>query len=241
MNKFINYYATLGVNNKATNKEIKMAYYAISKENHPDKGGDEDLFKEITEAYKILSNKDLKEEYDKKSKFGANYDELLEIYDFEFSNQTGNYKRDNDMYKEWKDKEELTIIIYVDDSFKGSIEYERWVICKKCNGSGKDTESKIEIKGPDGSIKYFDAVDGCDYCDGTGKWGELDCFFCFGVGKVNGKDCNACKGSKRIKGKQKLSGLQMKPEDKEFKVEFMGHASKDIPGKVGHLWLIRKN
>ena len=71
MNKFTNYYGILGINNKATAKEIKLAYYAISKENHPDKGGDEDLFKEITEAYKILSNKDTKAEYDKKSKFGV--------------------------------------------------------------------------------------------------------------------------------------------------------------------------
>ena len=61
------------------------------------------------------------------------------------------------------------------------------------------------------------------------------------MGKVNGKDCNACSGSKRIKGKQKLSGLKMKPEDKEFKVEFMGHSSRIIPGKVGSLWLIRKS
>jgi DnaJ-class molecular chaperone len=241
MNKLKNYYGILNINNAATAKQIKLAYYAISKENHPDKGGDEDIFKEITEAYKILSNKVSKEEYDKKSKFGANYDETLEIYDFKFSNQTAEYKRDNEMYHDWKDKEELTIILYIDDTFNGSIEYERWVLCKKCGGCGKDTESKIQIKGPDGTIKYFDASEGCDFCDGTGKWGDKDCFFCFGAGKINGKDCDACQGSKRIKGKQKLTGIKMKPNDKDHKVEFMGHVSKDIPGKVGHLWLVRKS
>jgi len=241
MDKYKNYYGILGVNKTATPKEIKTSYYAISMDSHPDKGGDENIFKEITEAYKVLSNKTTKDDYDSKSKFGANYDELLEIYDFEFSNETKNYERDNDMYREWKDKEELTIILHIDETFNGSIEYERYVLCKKCGGCGKDNDSKIAIKDETGKIiKYFDASEGCDFCEGTGKWGELDCLYCFGAGKVNGKDCDTCKGEKRIKGKQKINGIKIKEDNKDHKIEFMGHVSKDIPGKVGHLWLIIK-
>ncbi len=163
MNKHKNYYGILGINRASNAKEIKLAYYAMSKENHPDKGGDEDKFKEITEAYKILSNNSSKDEYDKKSKYGANYDELLEIYDYEFNNDAKNY--DKDKYEEWKTAEQLNIIVYIDDTFNGSVEYERWVVCKSCNGSGKDLDSKIAIRDEKGNIvRYFDASDGCDFC-----------------------------------------------------------------------------
>lgn len=239
MNKLINYYAILGLNNQASAKEIKKAYYSISKEVHPDLGGDENVFKSVVDAYKILSNTEKKEEYDKKSKFGSNYDERLEIYDYEFNNNAKNF--DKEKYDEWVKREQLDILVYIDDNFNGSVEYERWVVCKSCNGSGKDIDSKIAIKDEKGNvIRYFDASDGCDFCEGTGKWGEDDCFFCRGLGKVNPAECKTCKGEKRILGKQKLSGIYMLPEEKAHKVEFMGHSSKDIPGKVGFLWLIRK-
>ena len=208
MNKYINYYAVLGLNNTATPKEIKKAYYAISKVIHPDLGGDENDFKTVVDAYKILSVKESKEEYDKKSKFGANYDERLEIYDFEYNNNSKNFDRDK--YDEWVKREQLDILVYIDDDFNGSVEYERWVVCKSCNGSGKDIDSKIAIKDENGNIiRYFDASDGCDFCDGTGKWGEDDCFFCRGKGKVNPAECKTCKGERRILGKQKLSGIKV--------------------------------
>jgi DnaJ-class molecular chaperone len=239
MNKLINYYAILGLNNQASAKEIKKAYYSISKEVHPDLGGDENVFKSVVDAYKILSNGETKEEYDKKSKFGSNYDERLEIYDYEFNNNAKNF--DKEKYDEWVKREQLDILVYIDDNFNGSVEYERRVVCKSCNGSGKDIDSKIAIKDEKGNvIRYFDASDGCDFCEGTGKWGEDDCFFCRGLGKVNPAECKTCKGEKRILGKQKLSGIYMLPEEKAHKVEFMGHSSKDVPGKVGFLWLIRK-
>jgi hypothetical protein len=43
----------------------------------------------------------------------------------------------------------------------------------------------------------------------------------------------------RILGKQKLSGIKIPPNSKDHKVDCMGHFS-NIPGKVGHLWLVRK-
>lgn len=240
MDKHKNYYGTIGVSRFANAKEIKLAYYAISKEAHPDKGGDENEFKEIVEAYKILSNKKTKDEYDSHSKYGSNYNEALEIYDYKFKNDAENYSKDQ--YEEWKTRDQLNIIIYVDDEFDGSVEYERWINCKKCDGCGKDNSGKIAIKDENGNIiKYFDATDGCDFCEGTGKWDEDDCFFCSGAGKINGKNCDVCKGEKRILGKQKLTGIKMKKTDKDFKVEFMGNVSKDIPGKVGHIWLVRKS
>ena len=64
-----NYYKVLGVSSKATQAQIKDAYYKQSMKHHPDrhKGSEEahDLFQEITEAYSVLGNHDLRKQYDR--------------------------------------------------------------------------------------------------------------------------------------------------------------------------------
>ena len=58
-------YETFEVEKTATAKEIKKAYFRLSKLHHPDKGGDEHKFKEINAAYEILSDAEKREKYDK--------------------------------------------------------------------------------------------------------------------------------------------------------------------------------
>jgi len=58
-------YETLGVEKTATKKEIRKAYMKLSRTHHPDKGGDEHKFKEISAAYEILSDEDKRAQYDK--------------------------------------------------------------------------------------------------------------------------------------------------------------------------------
>jgi hypothetical protein len=58
-------YQILGVSEKADAKEIKKAYRALAKIHHPDKGGDEEEFKAITEAFEILSDPDKRKRYDR--------------------------------------------------------------------------------------------------------------------------------------------------------------------------------
>ena len=52
----VNYYEVLGVDEKASQDDIKKAYRKLAKEHHPDKGGDETTFKKISEAYDTLSD-----------------------------------------------------------------------------------------------------------------------------------------------------------------------------------------
>ena len=59
------YYQTLGVAKGASQEEIKKAYRKLAHQYHPDKGGDERKFKDINEAYQVLSDEDKKAQYDK--------------------------------------------------------------------------------------------------------------------------------------------------------------------------------
>lgn len=58
-------YETLEIEKDASAKEIKKAYFRLSKTHHPDKGGDEHKFKEISAAYEILSDPEKRKAYDK--------------------------------------------------------------------------------------------------------------------------------------------------------------------------------
>jgi DnaJ-class molecular chaperone len=236
-----NYYGILFVEKNASEKEIRKAYYKLSFEYHPDRNRDVDpiKFSSITEAYDILSSEQ-RSDYDKRSKWGSSYDESTELLDFEFSNNAKGW--DESKLESWISQNQLNILIYIDDDFNGSIEYERYVSCKKCGGDGKDTDSKIQIKDENGNvIKLFDGSDGCDFCDGVGKdWKGESCYFCGGKGKVGFTDCKSCNGEKRILGKQKLTGIKFIKGDKSLKIESMGHTSKDERGKYGSVFLIRK-
>ncbi|OHA62641.1 MAG: molecular chaperone DnaJ [Candidatus Wildermuthbacteria bacterium RIFCSPHIGHO2_01_FULL_45_20] len=59
------YYQILGVTKESSQEDIKKAYRKLAHQYHPDKGGDEKKFKEVSEAYQVLSDKDKRSQYDK--------------------------------------------------------------------------------------------------------------------------------------------------------------------------------
>lgn len=239
MNLNKNYYSILQIEPDCDTNSVKKGYYKLSMVHHPDRGGDPLLFGEINEAYEVLIDAETRKEYDKKSKYGANYDELYELLNYEFDNIAKAWKED--AFEGFLKNEVLNIVVKVDEDFDGKIEYERWILCKTCEGSGKDLNSKIQIKDISGKVlKIFDAQDGCDFCEGTGlDWRGEKCSFCFGQGQVGSQDCQDCKGEKRHLIKQKVKGIKIPEGKKDLKLEFMGNYSKDAPGKVGHLWILR--
>lgn len=238
MNFNKNYYGILGVPKTSTNNEIKKAYYKLSFTHHPDKGGDPVIFAELTEAYDVLVDGS-RDEYDIRSKFGNSYNESKELLNHEFENL--NIAYDNDKFeKEWN-QNDLNILVKIGDDFDGTLEYERWVVCKDCKGNGRDTKSKIEIKDEFGNVlKLFDGADGCDFCEGLGKdpYGNK-CSVCDGKGQVGWSPCKSCNGERRILGKQKLTGIKFPKDEQSHKVESMGHFDKFQMGMVGHLWLVK--
>lgn len=66
-----NYYDVLGVKRDATDDDIKKAFRKLAAKNHPDRGGDEKKFAEISEAYTTLSDPKKRKEYDQLLMFGG--------------------------------------------------------------------------------------------------------------------------------------------------------------------------
>ena len=65
-----NYHDTLGIPEDASDEQIKKAFKDIAKKEHPDRGGNEAVFKEANEAYDTLKDPKKKQEYDTIRKYG---------------------------------------------------------------------------------------------------------------------------------------------------------------------------
>lgn len=209
-----------------TQKDIKNAYRNLSKVFHPDKNnGDDNKFKEIVEAYKVLSDDKMKEEYDNISKHGLSYDILTELYEFEFSNDavsTENFNQDVDKFKK---KELINILIEIDE-FQPEIKYERYISCKHCDSSGVNPSL----------VDMFD----CEICDGEGKdrLGNK-CLFCNGKGKASlgFEKCPKCLGDRIVPMKETIKIKQKDFIDGKLILKFKGNASRIDQGKVGNLYI----
>src|SRR5579864_1530452 len=69
----MDYYELLGISKSASQDEIKKAFHKLAHQYHPDKGGDEKKFKEVNEAYQVLSDAKRRQQYDQ---FGKGFDQM---------------------------------------------------------------------------------------------------------------------------------------------------------------------
>ena len=70
----MDYYKALGVEKNASETDIKRAYRKLAQQHHPDTGkGDEKKFKEVTEAYEVLGDKQKRAQYDQFGSAGPNF------------------------------------------------------------------------------------------------------------------------------------------------------------------------
>lgn len=77
------YYQILGVNRKASDADIKKAYRKLASQHHPDRGGDANAFKQVQEAYDVLSNPQTRAQFDNPQGFFTrknNFDDILNEY-----------------------------------------------------------------------------------------------------------------------------------------------------------------
>jgi len=119
------YYQILGVSNDASPDDIKKAFRRLAHQYHPDKKqGDEQKFKEINEAYQILSNPQKRQQYDygqASGGFSSNYD----FNDFAFN--FGTFFNLNDLFKDFfrrgysQPQEVISIPISFEQALSGDI------------------------------------------------------------------------------------------------------------------------
>jgi molecular chaperone DnaJ len=210
------YYEILGVEKNSTEKEIKKAYRDKSKQYHPDLNPDnkesEEKFKEVTEAYNILSDTDKKHNYDTYGSaegnpgnpFGAGGINVDDIFSSFFGNGGFGKQRQRNSRPHRGSDIRVNIDLPLEDVFTGShkkIKYKRNDKCNSCNGHGGD-----QIK--------------CVQCGGRGILTQLQQT---PFGKIqNNVHCSDCQGegSKTINPCKKCTGkgIFLKEETLEFDI-----------------------
>jgi molecular chaperone DnaJ len=211
------YYNVLGVDKKATQDDIKKAFRKLAHKYHPDKGGtDESKFKEITEAYSILSDEKKRREYDAYGQAfpgghgpssggaqgfgGFDFSQFQQGFgnggvDFDFGDIFG------DMFggrQQTRTPRGRDISIDLEISFKDaafgttrSVLIGKVSTCTLCHGSGAKPGTELET---------------CKTCNGSGRVHETrnsilgqftsvrTCAACEGTGKIPKEKCPECKG-----------------------------------------------
>lgn len=213
------YYDVLGVSKGADTKEIKSAFRKLARQYHPDVSQEpdaEDKFKEINEAYEVLSNDEKRARYDRFGHAGVNgagggysasaagfgFEDIFDIFNSTFGGAGGGNRRRNP--GAGSDRRVDVTIDFEEAVFgvEKEIEFQRLEICDVCDGSGAEGDT---------------APTTCATCSGTGEVRQVQqtflgsmvrvttCPTCGGRGTVISNPCNNCDGAGRRRQKTVLN------------------------------------
>lgn len=210
------YYEVLGVGRDASADQIKKAYRKLALKYHPDRNPDnaeaEELFKEASEAYEVLSTPDKKARYDRygheglKGAFGGGgfqWSDFSHFGDFEdilgdvfgsffgMGGGMGGMRRESNRGRDLR----MRLTISLEDAFKGTeanVPVTRLETCGECDGSGAQSGSHPrtcpQCAGM-GQIRlqqgFFSVNTACNVCRGSGQIIDRPCQQCAGAGRVN--------------------------------------------------------
>ena len=245
------YYDVLGINKSASPEEIKSAYRKLAVKHHPDKNpGDkaaEDKFKEASEAYTILSDKNKKENYDNfghaafenggggQGGFGgfsgSDFSDIFEDFFGDIGGGgRGNRRNSNNRGSDLR----YDLSITLEESYLGkkqNIQFSSSDKCDTCKGSGS---------------KPGHSVDRCTYCGGNGKVRSNQGFFtvqqtcpqCSGSGEEITKPCGDCNGAGNKQTSKKISVTIPKGVDDGTRIRLAGKGEAGTRGGAsGDLYL----
>jgi len=264
MNKKRDYYEILGVDRNATKEEIKRAYRRLALKYHPDKNPSpdaEEKFKEISEAYAVLSDDEKRRQYDMFGHAGiderysyedifrgADFDEIFRDLGFDidfgfsfediferFFGKRFDFSRER---RVWRGNDlRYDIEISLEDAFNGckkEIKVPRNEICDNCKGTG--------IKPGEKPIK-------CPRCSGTGQIRHTrrtafgiftsitTCDYCKGEGTIIKDPCPVCKGKGTVT-RTRLIEINIPPGvDEGSQLRLVGEGEAG-PGGKGDLYVV---
>ncbi len=195
------YYKTLNVSKDAGQDDIKKAFRKLARKYHPDLNPKdktaEDKFKEINEAYAVLSDPQKRADYDSGGTSFAGFEgfkdyNFRESFDFGdiFGDLFGSGDRTKTHYSRGEDISS-GIELSLDEAFTGvtkTMTFTRTVDCDACKGSGAENYQTCEKCKGAGSFKaskgFFKMAQACPDCAGTGKKITSICKKCAGRGKI---------------------------------------------------------
>jgi molecular chaperone DnaJ len=229
------YYKILGVDRNATPDEIKQAYRQKVKEWHPDRHIEdkdiaEEKFKEIQEAYEVLSDPEKRKLYDRfgfvpdestayaNQRTGGGFEDVFrdffgdegspfgDFFDMFFGSEPGRSGSSTKKRRRQERGEDIHVVMNLRleeilYDVKKIVEYNRYVICESCKGTGAENGTSFEK---------------CPRCNGEGIIREevrsffgsyvrsYTCPTCDGVGEIINRKCSNCNGTGKIFKKEKV-------------------------------------
>ncbi len=212
------YYDILGVDRNASDDELKKAYRKLARQYHPDlqagdhqKKSSEEKFKEVNEAYEVLSDQEKRKRYDMFGHAGAQQgqggfegfdfgrggfgDVFNDIFEDFFGAPRGRSRaeRGNDL--------QYNLELSFEEAIYGKeaqLKIPRWEVCQDCKGTGARSPGAVKT---------------CPSCKGAGQLRFQQGFFsvsrpcgqCDGAGQIITEPCSACQGRQRIYRERTIS------------------------------------
>ncbi len=259
------YYATLGVSREASPEEIKKAYRRLAKKYHPDvakDGGSAEKFKEIAEAYEVLSDPQKRAQYDRfghvgpeqgfefdlrdfrrareafeEFGFGTAWDDLFSMFFGEGMRTTA---RAHQRTRAQRGEDlEYKLRLTLEDAAGGTrvkVTVPRYVACDRCGGEGREPGSRVVT---------------CPSCQGRGQVESrrrtmlgsfvniMTCRRCEGTGEISETLCQKCDGQGRIWEQSRISIKVPPGVDTDSRLRLAGEGNAGLyGGPAGDLYII---
>ena len=249
------YYKTLGIDKNASKEDIKKAFRKLAMEHHPDKGGNAEKFKEVSEAYSTLSDDNKRAQYDTYGSAGptgggsyggqntsgfdgfdfSGFNQNGQGFDFDIGDIFGDFFGNGGGGSRKNHKKGKDISIDMELSFHDSIfgvekkiRLNKTSKCKECQGTGAKVGTQMQT---------------CSTCDGHGKVREAKrsifgtfmtekvCDTCGGSGKIPKEKCYVCSGKGTLRREEELTvNIPVDIDDGEtIRLSGGGESIKDGP------------